>query len=168
MDDTLKRADKINKDITKMLEHFHTEQPAPAKSEVGEIVRKTVQKSAPKTQPQDVLRPEVRAQYEDENVRLGGGINMTAVSEALSASLEEDERYEEIAQKWSSDVAPKPVTDYLNARVDARTGVNAEALKTPSESGFSFEEALTPTEDLGDLVKGLGIESPAPTKKGKK
>ena len=27
MDDTLKRADKINKDISKMLEHFHTNAP---------------------------------------------------------------------------------------------------------------------------------------------
>jgi len=171
LDDTLKRADKINKDIARMLEHFHAEPPAQSASEVGEIVRKTAEKSVPLTRPQakDALRPEVRAQYEDESIRLGGGINMNAVSEALSASLEEDDRYEAIAQKWTADVAPKPVVDYLNAQVDARTGVNPAALNTPSDSGFSFEEALHPTEDLGDLVKDLGIEIPAPpAKKGKK
>lgn len=40
-----------------------------------------------------------------------------------------------------------------------KTGVAVlnPALAEPSESGFSFEEALNPTEDLKDIMKDLGI-----------
>lgn len=40
-----------------------------------------------------------------------------------------------------------------------KTGVAVmnPALAGPSDSGFSFEEALNPTEDLGDIMKDLGI-----------
>ena len=40
-----------------------------------------------------------------------------------------------------------------------RTGIAkvSPALSRPSESGFDFEEALNPTEDLADIMKDLGL-----------
>lgn len=65
---------------------------------------------------------------------------------------------------------PQTLKDYLDSSDIAatrpgrdsmayRTGIAMvnPALSTPSESGFSFEEALNPTADLDEIMKDLGL-----------
>ncbi len=57
---------------------------------------------------------------------------------------------------------PKPPTAATRPRKNSKaykTGIAVmnPALSGPSDSGFNFEEALNPTEDLKDIMKELGI-----------
>ena len=64
----------------------------------------------------------------------------------------------------------KSIKDYLDGDTTAATrpSKNSKAYKTgiavvnpaltgPSDSGFNFEEALNPTDDLKDIMKDLGL-----------
>ena len=58
------------------------------------------------------------------------------------------------------DVVKKRAKKKSNKRSKSyRTGIARvnPVLSRPSESGFDFEEALNPTEDLADIMKDLGL-----------
>ncbi len=94
----------------------------------------------------EALTPE--AQLASEKKRLGG---------IGSVKVKYKEKFDPV----------KSIEEYLSGDEAAsvrntkayKTGVAAvnPALAGKSESGFSFEEALNPTEDLSDIMKDLGI-----------
>lgn len=153
LDHTLEKLAKCNADVTNAIEEN-------LGGEAARIIANTAHR----------VQTPAQRQYDEEAQRLGG-INMRAVSEVLADSVLEDSRYDRIAaETWSDGIAPEPVRSYLESQIDPRTGVDAAALAaTVGTDGFSFEEALHPTEDLGDIMAdfGLGSES-ASAEKGKK
>ncbi len=112
--------------------------------------------------------------YQDESVRLGKsgsiGVNLDAISKVMdeSGSLEarQEQAFRKISGKDGKEFRPMDkIRDYLDSDkakpAEKKNNIlnsSMAVLSAPeSDSGFSYEEALNPTESIEEIMKGLGL-----------
>jgi len=117
-----------------------------------------------KAEPAAPAEETAERQYGAETKRISGsgggkGVNIDAVRGSLT---EDDDAYERVQTSFSRSFNPaRRIKNYYNNQkqspaADPRTGANYPLLnEVPSDSGFSIEEALNPTEALEDILKDL-------------
>ena len=110
---------------------------------------------------------EPQKQFEEETARLTQKKRLGYIE--IDADGEEEDETDDFDPAASireylasqpQDVVKKRAKKKSNKRSKSyRTGIArvSPALSRPSESGFDFEEALNPTEDLADIMKDLGL-----------
>lgn len=95
-------------------------------------------------------------QFSAENERLNGGKKKVGKVN-ISSESEPFDPVKSIKEYLDGDTSAATRPNKKSKAYKTGVAVMNPALAGPSDSGFSFEEALNPTEDLKDIMKDLGL-----------